>query len=257
MNKRGQITSFMIIGFVVLVAFILLFVFRTSLLEFVQGEKATRNILSGKIDSIDHRIKNCIDEEINPALIILGEQGGTFNPISYRSYLGKKVSYLCYGIKDDIKCSNNVLTREELKEELTEFLYNRIYSCIDINSFRNDKMYQITTGDFNFDININDNNILFDINYPITLERKGIKVSIQDFNSKVDVPLGAIQQAVRDILEYESNFGEFDPVGYNLIKRSEFVVYVLKPYPDTIYQVKHIDSDYIFQFAVKGVSEHE
>ncbi len=257
MEKRGQVTTFMIIGFVIVIIVVVLFFFKNSIYESILGEQATRKILNDKMEAIDRNIKNCFDEEANSALKIFGSQGGTFNPINYKSYKEDKINYLCYQIPNSKQCENHMLTETQIKRELYEYLYERVYSCVDVNSFSTNNQYTVQEGDFDFGININDNNILFNITYPITLERKGVKVSNSDFNVRVDVPLGSIQKAVKDILEYESNVGTFNPVSYTLLKQNEYVIYVLKPYPDTIYQIKQKDSDYIFQFAIKGINEHK
>ncbi len=257
MEKRGQVTTFMIIGLVIIIAIIVLFFFKNSIYESILGEQATRNILNNKIESIDRHIKQCVEEETRPALILLGKQGGNFDPVDYILFKDNKISYLCFQIPESEMCENHMLTEKQLEDELYGYLFERLQSCIDVNSFRDDNAYDINVGEFDFDININDENVLFNVTYPLTLERKGVRLSVENFDSKLDIPLGLIQDAVKDILESESNLGVFDPVGYTLTNGNEYVIYVYKVYPDTIYKVKQKDSNYEFQFAIKGVREHE
>lgn len=252
MKKRGQVTVFMIVGLVLLIIFVLIFALKDFLYETIKGSEGTKIILNNKIQEIDSRIKDCVDNEANTALILLGKQGGSFNPVNYRNFYADKISYLCFAIPDSKKCVNNGLTLIELEKELDNYLTTRIRNCINIESFRDDSRYSMTIGNFNFKTKIMDKTVLFNITYPITLERKEIKVDVSDFSESINNPLGKIQQAVLDILNIESEGLYFDNVMYVLAKRNEFTVIKKRPSPDKIYVVSHKDFDYKFQFAVKG-----
>lgn len=252
MRKRGQVTTFMIVGLVILIIFVLIFTLRDSILEGVKGTEGTKDILNGVIGEIDHKINDCIDKESNDALILLGKQGGSFDRNIYKNYKGNKINYLCISIPNSTKCENLGLTKLELQHELDNYLTNKIKNCINLESFRNDQRYLMSVGDFNLETNVLDKTVLFNITYPIRLERKGIKASVNGFSYSVSNPLGKMQEAVSDVLNIESETGDFDNVIYTLHKRNEFSVVQINYYPDKIYTVHYKDSQYVFQFAVKG-----
>ena len=252
MKKRGQITTFMIVGLVILIIFVLLFMLRDSLLEGIKGSDGTKLILNGVVEEIDYKIKDCVDNEASIALIMLGKQGGTFNPIIFRAYKEDKINYLCFRLENQKKCENLGLSRPELENELDIYLSDRIKNCISIESFRNDQRYSMSIGDFDFKTTILDKSVLFNITYPITLERKGVKSSVSGFSETVNNPIGEIQGVVSDILNTESEIGSFDNVMYVLSKKNEFIVIQKRPVPDTIYAISQKDSPYEFQFALNG-----
>jgi len=241
----------MIIGLVLIIIIVLLFAFKNTLFETIRGAEGTRMILNDKVGEINNKIKECVDKEAIEAINILGKQGGYMNPVSYRSYYGEKISYLCFGIPNTKKCANNGITKIELENELYNYLDQKIKSCINIESYRDDQTYEINIGNYNLNIEILDKNILFNISYPIMLKRNGIEVSNPGFFNIIDIPLGKIQEAVVDVLNAESN-GYLDNVLYVVLKKNEFIVIAEKIFPDTIYKVKYKDSNYEFRLAVKG-----
>lgn len=251
MNKRGQVTTFMIVGFVILAVFILIFFLKDYIFETVRGVEGTKIILNTKIEEIDFRVKDCINSESMDALNLIGRQGGSINPVNALSYYNLNISYLCFGIPNTKKCSNSGLTRIELETELKNYLEDRIKTCIDMESFRDDSRYEFIVGEYEFNAKIFDKNVLLNISYPIKLKRKGIEVSASTFSETLNVPLGTIQNAVVDILNAESN-GYFDNVMYTLSKQNDVIVILKRPYPDKVYTVRSKDSLYEFNFAIKG-----
>ena len=252
MKKRGQVTTFMIVGLVILIIFVILFMLRDSILEGIKGAEGTKQILNGVVEEMDFKIADCIDKEADAAIITLGKQGGTFTLTNFRDFTGEKINYLCFGMPDSDKCSNSGLTRIELENELTNYLTPRVKNCVNIESFRDDQRYEMQVGDFEFKTNIFDKSVLFNITYPITLKRKEIEAKVFGFSKTVESPLGLIQNVVSDILNIESEFGSFDNVMYTLSKKSEFTIIQKRPIPDTIYVITHRDYPYEFQFAIKG-----
>ncbi|MDD5649926.1 MAG: hypothetical protein PHF86_05815 [Candidatus Nanoarchaeia archaeon] len=251
MNKRGQVTTFMIVGFVLLVIFVLIFFLRDYLFETVRGVEGTKIILNSKLDEINFKVNDCIKTESTKALDLIGKQGGSVQLLNYIEYYDMKINYLCFGIPNTKKCENMGLSITELNNELTSYLEPRIKSCISMESFRDDSRYDFNIGDYTFNVNVLDKNILFNISYPITLKRKDVEVSVSSFSENLDIPLGKIQESVVDILNAESN-GNFDNVLYTLSKNNDIIVIVKRPYPDKIYTVKYKDSSYEFNFAIKG-----
>ena len=159
---------------------------------------------------------------------------------------------MCFRLPDSNKCANSGLTRIELENELTNFLTARIKNCINIESFRDDQRYEMQVSDFDFKTNILDKTVLFNITYPIILNRKGIEAKVSGFSKIIENPIGIIQEVVSDILNVESEIGSFDNVMYTLSKKSEFTIIQKRPIPDTIYVITHRDYPYEFQFAIKG-----
>ena len=71
MKKRGQVTTFMIVGLVILIIFVILFMLRDSILEGIKGAEGTKQILNGVVEEMDFKIADCIDKEADSAIITL------------------------------------------------------------------------------------------------------------------------------------------------------------------------------------------
>lgn len=262
MSKRGQITIFMILGFVILIVILLLFFLQDSLKETIYG---TKPMLDKKLASIKEEMQDCINDLSNSAIMQMGNQGGTLTPTNYMLFKGEKISYLCFDFpltvidpatgKRKIGCENQMLVRSKMEKELNDYVKGQFNTCFDINAFRS-SYYNLIAGKFDINITIEDDVVKYEITYPITLERKDVKVSFEELDFSQETPLGEIQKAANDILEFESTFGEFDNVGYTLLKQSKVEVFRTDLYPDTIYTVTTPGMKYKLQFAIKGVDTH-
>ncbi len=251
-GKKGQVTVFIILGIVILVAIGFIFFLRDQIVEQVLGPEGTKRLLSTQLDFIDSHIKKCIDEKAKPALELLGKQGGTFIPTKYLSYYGNKVNYLCRNILNDDKCLNQMLLKSKLENELNNYLTNEILSCIDINSLKSDK-FNINTGTFSLSSSIADETVLINIEYPLTLERKGITSELREFSKSINVPLGDIIKAVNDILNSEARGIDFDQFSYDLAHLGKYSIEKRRPFPDKLYIISS-KSDYKFYVAIEGES---
>ena len=104
-KKRGQVSTFIIIGLVILFVFILIFFLRDQIREKFRAATNTEEYLNSQLSQIKKNVDSCIVKETDKATKILGESGGYFNPADYVSYYGKRVSILCSNIENEKKCN--------------------------------------------------------------------------------------------------------------------------------------------------------
>src|SRR3989338_3113173 len=101
MNKRGQVTIFIILGIIILAAVVLVF--------YLTGDTLVKQS-EGKVNIETKPLKNyvgdCLEKTGNDALTLIGKQGGVINPVNYRLYENDKVNYLCYASTDYSLCTN-------------------------------------------------------------------------------------------------------------------------------------------------------
>ncbi len=255
MEKRGQITVFVILGIVVVALIVLLFAFRD---EIIPTTASTEN-LNGIMDDIRDRVSECIEESAEGPLEKIALQGGYLSvPAgSYRLWNDNTVSFLCYNMQDKKNCRNRLLTREHMEEELSDAVEQGLASCVDIEDFSPGliETYEVMTPEaMEVETTILEDQVLFELDYPITLESTSNDnvVSEDKFSVPVEVPLGELYEVALDILDAETSIGTFDTLTYMLAKMSRYTIYLHKPYPDKIYQIKLREGDYMFQFAVEG-----
>jgi len=246
-EKKGQITIFMIIGLVVIVIIALL-LFARSRGVGIEPKK----FLSSQIEPIKNSVTKCVGIEGVEALKLLGRQGGDLNPARYLKYKNENVAFLCFNKPGKKECINRMLTRREIEGELNVYVREQLYRCIHLEDFIDVQKYELIAGELAVNTMIASDEVFVGVDYPITLKKKGIEVGISDFSTRVQMPLGKLLKVTDDVLDAESEFGEFHTLAYELLYKGLYEIRKEQPYPDKIYILKIKDNPYIFQFAVEG-----
>lgn len=256
--KRGQVTIFIILGIIILTTIILFFFIKS---RFYFGP-ATQERLQQEFPAIREHIETCLKQESEPLIRKIGLQGGILDPAedTYRYYFGDKISYLCYNIPNDKRCSSRALLKSQIEQELTNSIKPRLKSCIDIDSFKKSG-YEIEYGTFNFNIAIGQDSILAILNFPITIKKDQAQAKESRFKAEIKYPLGRLYNAAQDIITAEALVGDFDTLSYSFLKTKNtnipYLIKRLQPYPDKLYilKIKDIPSEkdpFIFQFLIQG-----
>ena len=251
MNKKGQVTIFVIVGIIIAVLVGLIFFLRSQMLI----GPVTPEVFEREMDRIGEEFGDCVIRVSTPVLEILGKQGGYLNPgpDTYRLYNDSRVSYLCYNIEGEDKCYNRMLTVKQMEEEIKSTLDIGLLQC-GISRGGNLGYDVSVQGNPNPEIEIEREVVKINVNYPIKIKSKrtGLVVERKDFIINVDVPLGALYDVAMEIVNSEAEYGDFDPLIYMLAKKGEYKVYKHKPYPDKVYIIKKEGKNYIFQFFVQS-----
>jgi len=255
MNKRGQVTLFVILGIIIVAIIVLLLAFRKDIMP----TPATRENLNSIMDDINEHISECVIEKSEEPLERIALQGGYLStPIdSYRLWNDNTVSYLCYNIEDTERCRNRMLTKQHMEDELSEAMEMELAECVNVHGFEPGlvKTFSVIAEEpMEVSTDINEDEVLFELIYPVKLKASSgeEEVSEERFVVPVEVPLGELHDVALDIIDSEASMGRFDTLTYMLAKMSRYTIYLHQPYPDKIYQIKMRDGDYIFQFAVEG-----
>lgn len=256
--KRGQVTIFIILAIIIL-AVVILFIFVRS--RFYFGP-ATQEKLQQEFPSIKAHIESCLKESSEPIIRKIGKQGGYLEPAknTYDYYFGDKISYLCYNIPNDRRCSNRMLLKSQMEKTLSYAIKPKLAGCIDVDSFKKSG-YEIEYGNINFNIAIGQDSVLALLNFPITIRKDQAEASESRFKAEIRYPLGRLYNTAQDIVTAESLIGEFDSTPYSFIKTQNtnmpYIIKKLQPYPDKLYILKIKDiptsrDPYIFQFLIQG-----
>jgi hypothetical protein len=249
MNKRGQVTIFVILGIVIVATVILLIAFRQDILPATSQQGINAQMREAK--SI---INDCLENEAKGPIEKIGLQGGYLGPgpDTFRLWNDTTISYLCFNQVEKDTCTNRLLTVRKMEEQLSEAIEEGMSRCVDLTDVRGvdiiaNKPYKITA-------RVLPLQVLIDLEYPITVKSKvsDTQASEKKFSCIVDAPLGDLYNAAQDILDQETSIGYFDQLAYMLIKLGKYTVYVEKPYPDKLYRLKFREGSYMFQFAVQG-----
>ena len=259
MQKRGQVTIFVIIGILIIVS-ILLFLFLRSRVYLGPG---TILDLEQEFPQIEEHIQECLLEAVEPRIIQMGLQGGFIRTPdgTFRQYQGNKVSYLCYNIRDQPFCRSRILTIPNMEAEISEFVKRDIESqCLNIAGFGKIG-YDIIEGPLEITTDIGDDKIIITANIPITIIKGANKAERSEFSTSINLPLGRLYNAAHDIVNTEAISGFSDTLLYSVAKtqttNKPYIIQKLQPYPDKLYiaKIKDVPSEddpFIFQFFIEG-----
>ena len=195
--KRGQITVFIIIGIAILVVVGALFYFR--------GRGAAPSIseeVTIDTSSLNAFVSSCAKQTAQDAVVYTGLRGGLYTGLSgvvpfserYHIYNGIAIPYYFY------KGEDRSLTEEEVKETLQSYMNNAIKACTGGFDAFKQQGYAVEEGDITSAVTLADEEILFDLTYPVTIVKGDSRETEQNFNSKVSINLPKMLGAAREYI---------------------------------------------------------
>jgi len=248
-NKRGQVTLYIIVGIIIVIL--------ASLIIFNKQLGLDQVVLPGRgldFNPITEHIMDCTVEAATLPIYEIALKGGSLSPASYRLYEGVTVSYLCYNMKDTPQCYNKMLTINNMEQELQDVINFNMLQCLNLNQFNtlfgsDDVTWQ---GNPSSEVTIQNKNVQVKVILPVTLSDGQNTLTESEFITNLNYPLGDLYEVSQDIIDVETQFGEFDQLLYMLGKNGDYTIYKQRPYPDKIYKIKLRDGDLVFQFFVEG-----
>lgn len=245
MKKRAQVTLFIILGIVLLVAIVFFIFVRTKVIT-----PAIPKIIMPRVEEY---VDNCIKEAGQQGLNLVGKQGGDVNPGLYTWYKRDKVTYLCYTENYTACVNRRPGLKYHVEREISSFVKSQLTSCMNNAPFER-QGYAISQGEINVETIIGDYNTRVDVDFPITIQKGDFVFKKDKFSAVFDVPLGELVETASKIVNEEIS----NPLGvvfWDLyIAKSRGRIEIEK---DTIekaeiYILKTRDNTYTFKFAVQG-----
>ena len=227
MKKRGQVTTFMIVGLV------LIFVVGASYLvnEFVLKSALERDAarlltVPEKIKPIKENLDSCLSFLTIQGLKLAGSQGGyiTFpsdnlpvNPRvpfsnTFEISPGLKVPYWFYETSNGIQKSQ-VLTLNEIQQQISNYLYDNFDICVEQLNNYVDQGYVFTINNKPAtEVLINDEVAISKVTLPITIEISGLTFNLNDYPiiASVKSSFGRMYKIAKDIQTEEDKTNFFE-----------------------------------------------
>lgn len=248
MNKRGQITIFVIVGIIILVTVFLVFYF---LGDKIKKQSEVETVFDeSSLEPLQDYIGTCIEGHGNEAIEMILKQGGMINPIVYYNYENNRINYLCHTNSFD-SCENKYPFVDKLIEsEIQNYMLDKIPGCIDLSDIRNSG-YKVETGEFDIELDVSNYKTIATVYYPITISKGETKITESRFIKEFDVPLGMFAEVAEDVVDEEILFGTF----FNQIYEANHPEITVIPFsvgPTKIYKIKIRNYENEFMFAVRG-----
>lgn len=252
MEKRGQVTAFVILGIVIVAVVLLLLYTRTNVFMITPSTEDLNKVMS----DIRKDMVSCIAKTGDEPIRRIALQGGYLSTPegTYRLYDDYTVSYLCYNMEKDPRCMNRMLREADMEKQLSEAIDFALSTCVDVQKFKRFGNFEITTPkSWDVTTTINPESTSVEVKYPITLKSEsGLALSEDTFTKMFNYPLGELYKVSQDIINFETTYGEFDQLSYMTVYHGIYRIEKLRPYPDKIYKLNKQDNSYTFQFAIKG-----
>lgn len=174
--NKAQVTTFIIIAILIVVAVILIIVLiRNS------------SHMNNNSDKDYISISDCLKRTSEQAIYYIGGTGGYYYiPLESTDY---GIAYYFYDKK------SIMLTKEKLEQEIGYYIEDMGKSC-NIN----DDNKQVTYGNISSIVQIKDNEVLLNINYPVIIESSSKTVSYDKFDISVPGRIGLIYNAAREYI---------------------------------------------------------
>ena len=237
MQKRGQVTLFIIIGILVVSLVVLGYYFRAELFqsEWEQGFADSLAIPS-QAEEVHESISACVEELTIEAVDILGMQGGqidlpddpipstVYNPFSNSLEIfegsGMKTTYWFYEASNAVQYSQIPL-KEEMEVELGVYVDENLARCA--SNFSLYEEYNISAGDVYTEVEILNDEVLFTVDYPVKVAVDEFVFEFPYFYESVDVPLGEMYEAAVTIQMKENEDFYLEDMAYDVMFLQEGV----------------------------------
>jgi hypothetical protein len=196
MQKRGQVTIFIILGIVIL-SIVGFLVFQSDLLyDRELSDEEAEHFVDVQLEPIKTSIENCVSANLVKAIHFVSIQGGYFDPVYYETFGGYNVSYAC---KEGV---NYLPTFVFIKNEILQFMESDISELDNCIETAFDSFNEL---DLKLSYSINDlvlgevsgtNIFTQTINFPIEVKKKGY-----DFVANIDELVISVNSNLKDVYD--------------------------------------------------------
>ena len=236
MNAKGKITLYFITGLLILFA-VIIYLLASSLVQKLPNIQSTIT-LQEQSKNIQEYTQSCLTNLFEDSLLTIGEQGGYFNlPSNHFTYDFIRVSYL-------YDQNNVLLTKEDLKKELSLFITNNFKKYCTFREFK----LRIDSNNFNPDIILENNSTILISNLILTISKKQESIQLKDFQIEAPVRLNLIYDLISSIISdlHRSNLNIPQGIKIRIMQYDDNLLYIISDE-----QSKIKNKDYLFLFAVK------
>jgi len=253
MNKRGQLTIFIIVG-VLLIGFIIAFFFLF---------RKTEEIRIGEAEQEDTQnfLEVCLEDSVREGINLIFKQGGYIeNPLHISFKLDGEenpvdISYLCYSDLDNHICvvQEPVLSKH-IKDEIREYLDVPAENCFyDLLDAMKSQGYSIDSEVYrDAKVNIRKNYLEVDFDAELTATRSGETFKHEDFSTRFLSDAYDIIEIIKKAVNQKATACTFFYVLHNRVY-PEFIIDRIDALDGSeIYIVRSRGSGEEFRFAVRG-----
>jgi hypothetical protein len=244
-NKKAQVTIFIIVALVIVVLGVLIYVFYPQI----------KSTFGGSFKNPQAFMQECLTDDVKNSVDILSLQGGSLNPEHYILYDNSKIEYLCYTNEDYKTCIvQQPMLDAHIEKELKEGLTQNIDACFESMKTSYEKQgYTVVLQkkDFSFDIQLKQ--IVLETNSSLRLTKDSTQ-NYDSFRIGFNNNLYELISIANNIIEWETKVGDAETTLY-MDAYHDLKVEKKKQTDGTkVYILTNRDSGNKFQFASRSVA---
>lgn len=249
MEKRGQLSIFIILGILFVAGLASYFAFKGNLIP---------SLISGKDVNPNIFLEACLKEKIKDTAEIISLHGGSVNPSFSKKFKFNNdnnyhnIAYLCYNENYYVPCINQQpMLIQHIKKEFKDEIKETVEDCYqDMLENLEEEDYEAESNYRDFEIKLIPEEIKIEIDANVSLKKNDVFSERKGFVVSVKSHLYDMAVIAQEIVSQEAEYCSFNNLGFMMLN-PEFEVSNLRTSDlETIYTIKYKDSGEEFRFVV-------
>jgi len=203
-NKKSQITIFIIVAVLLVVAVSIIFLVRNSL-------KPDGEIPPAGTENVGDFVTNCLKTTAENGLVIIGRQGGYYQ-VSLPSivYSGNDsapeqkyfTEFSNINVPYYLHSSSiaNMPSAQTIENQTSLYVQGNLDNCLNDFSLFKQKGFDVTKGTIAVSTRILDDKVIISLDYPVTVTKGNVVQTKTAYNVEVPVRLGLISNLTRNMI---------------------------------------------------------
>ncbi len=226
MQKRGQVTIFIILGIIVLIVLGWLFFVRGDIFDRITTEERADVFVSSQIEPIKELVSECTKEQLVDSIIYVSRSGGYFDPPVGEDYCEEYSGDTCdspFLIAHSYSLGQNrLVTLTKLSIELNDYMseaenFDQLKGCINsgFDDFES-KGLNVANRDFVLGMpEVGEETVYQTVSFDVPLEigKDDYTATVNEVITSVNAPLKKVQNVAADVTE--CYMGSIIPANYN------------------------------------------
>jgi len=187
MNKRGQVTIFIIIAIILIAAVALYFVLR---------DKISVDKIPIEVEPVYTNLISCIEKTTEEGVEYLALHGGYYEvPKSISiAYFAEDIPYYY------LNSRKYVPSIERVEGELENYIHNYLSNCLNFEEFEN-QGFEIKEGDLLVSVNMKEEEIRTKLDYPLTIKKGKSTKRLREFEIEIDSNVKKLLEVSEEVVD--------------------------------------------------------
>ncbi|MDP3764903.1 MAG: hypothetical protein Q8R04_00165 [Nanoarchaeota archaeon] len=197
--------------------------------------------------SIENYIDECVKKTAEDGLKLLGKQGGLIITADYLTAPNLGIVYL-------YNDGNKIPSMDRIQNELSFYMNDSLNNCLkNLDDFKK-QGWNAEKGNINIKTQINQEDVFFEVDFPLKVSDKGNTINFEKFAAKLNVRLKYIYNLANTVVDFNAkNPGGIDrtalsdyDVNVTIFPYQNSLIYVIDDYKSVI-----MNQPYRFIFALR------